>query len=373
MIDEMARLGLPPGNPFFGEAAQPRGSPIIISGISARPRSRCAGVSGWEADAALTWFSAFASLMLMMGLAVGSPAGRPRPLGAAVRRGGVAAHDACLLFAPNRFSGAHRPATGFAGWLFQAAWVPQHLISATCVVLAILLMAVRAGGTPLLVVAICSWSCRGLRKLDLGRRRHLRAGRLVAGTGPVSPVEGPQRLPFVWRVRRRRGDWRPVWRRRSCYDHVPPPLRGSRRADRDCSRTKSSANSFLKPCVALLDLPAYWLVSCRSNSRRSIPRRDRAGMLARIAPVSTPKLPARRSPLRRSPRRASRSPGFWSARSAKQRSRLARRVPGGDGADGCRRGPGALDRGARLAFAAGGRGGAICLGLPRRRDHPRRM
>ena len=32
------------------------------------------------------------------------------------------------------------PATGFAGWLFQTAWVPQHLASASCVVLAMLLL-----------------------------------------------------------------------------------------------------------------------------------------------------------------------------------------------------------------------------------------
>src|SRR5262249_18300124 len=32
------------------------------------------------------------------------------------------------------------PGTGFAGWLFQAAWVPQHLTSASCVVLAVFLI-----------------------------------------------------------------------------------------------------------------------------------------------------------------------------------------------------------------------------------------
>jgi hypothetical protein len=32
-------------------------------------------------------------------------------------------------------------ANGFAGWLFQAAWVPQHLMSASCVVAAMLLVA----------------------------------------------------------------------------------------------------------------------------------------------------------------------------------------------------------------------------------------
>ena len=30
--------------------------------------------------------------------------------------------------------------TGFAGWLFQSAWVPQHLMSASCVVTAMLLL-----------------------------------------------------------------------------------------------------------------------------------------------------------------------------------------------------------------------------------------
>jgi hypothetical protein len=33
------------------------------------------------------------------------------------------------------------PPTGFAGWLFQAAWAPQHLMSASCVVAAMLLIA----------------------------------------------------------------------------------------------------------------------------------------------------------------------------------------------------------------------------------------
>ena len=33
------------------------------------------------------------------------------------------------------------PPNGFAGWLFQAAWVPQHLMAASCVVAAMLLVA----------------------------------------------------------------------------------------------------------------------------------------------------------------------------------------------------------------------------------------
>ena len=41
MIDEMTRLGLPPGNPFFGAVGEPRRDwPTTISGISAPPSSR---------------------------------------------------------------------------------------------------------------------------------------------------------------------------------------------------------------------------------------------------------------------------------------------------------------------------------------------
>ncbi len=64
-----------PARPAAGQSrslpAAALGWSITISGISA-PRSRAAlfGASGWEADIALTWFTAFASLALMMGLAV---------------------------------------------------------------------------------------------------------------------------------------------------------------------------------------------------------------------------------------------------------------------------------------------------------------
>ena len=70
MVDEMIRLGLPPGNPFFGEAGQPsRLVYYYLFHFSAAEIALLVGISGWEADAALTWFSAFTSLMLMIGLA----------------------------------------------------------------------------------------------------------------------------------------------------------------------------------------------------------------------------------------------------------------------------------------------------------------
>lgn len=70
IVDEMTRLGLPPGNPFFGDAGEPtRLVYYYLFHFSAAVLALLTGLSGWEADAALTWFAAFASLMLMMGLA----------------------------------------------------------------------------------------------------------------------------------------------------------------------------------------------------------------------------------------------------------------------------------------------------------------
>jgi len=69
MIDEMARLGVPPGNPFYGGAEGPaRLVYYYLWHFSAAELSLLAQVSGWEADAALTWFTAFASLAAMIGL-----------------------------------------------------------------------------------------------------------------------------------------------------------------------------------------------------------------------------------------------------------------------------------------------------------------
>jgi len=69
LIDDMARLGLPPGNPFFAEGAS-RFVYYYLWHFSAAELSRLLGAGGWEADAAMTWFSAFASLAAMMGFAV---------------------------------------------------------------------------------------------------------------------------------------------------------------------------------------------------------------------------------------------------------------------------------------------------------------
>ena len=71
IIDAMARLGLPPVNPVIGEAGASSGlAYYYLWHFSAAEIALVTSMSGWEADVGLTWFTAFASLSLMMGLAV---------------------------------------------------------------------------------------------------------------------------------------------------------------------------------------------------------------------------------------------------------------------------------------------------------------
>jgi hypothetical protein len=71
IIDAITRLGLPPANPFFGEYGElGQLAYYYLYYVSAAQASIALGVSGWEADIALTWFAAFSSLTLMMGIAV---------------------------------------------------------------------------------------------------------------------------------------------------------------------------------------------------------------------------------------------------------------------------------------------------------------
>ena len=155
MIDEMTRHGLPPGNPFFHEAGGPeRLVYYYLFYYSAAGLSLLTGITGWEADVALTWFAAFSALLLMMGLAAwfgGRPMAAiwvlPLAVSASLRP------LLFMLFGHPRVDAVLMSATGFAGWQSQAAWVPQHLMSATCVVLAILLLSQLAKRQSVLLVA----------------------------------------------------------------------------------------------------------------------------------------------------------------------------------------------------------------------------
>jgi hypothetical protein len=143
MIDAMTRQGLPPVDPVFG-AAGPHGQFFYyyLWHYSAAELALPLHVSGWEADIGLTWFTAFASLSLLMGLAVwlnkrSAAAICVVALAAAASLRGVLG----WIFGSYALTPFLAPPTGLAGWLFQAAWAPQHLMSASCVVAAMLLIA----------------------------------------------------------------------------------------------------------------------------------------------------------------------------------------------------------------------------------------
>src|SRR5580704_13836240 len=143
MIDAMTRQGLPPVDPAFG-AVGPHGQLFYyyLWHYSAAALALPLRVTGWEADIGLTWFTALASLSLLMGLAVwlskrSAAAIWVVALAAAASLRGVLS----WIFGSYSLEPFLAEPTGFAGWLFQAAWAPQHLMSASCVVMAMLLIA----------------------------------------------------------------------------------------------------------------------------------------------------------------------------------------------------------------------------------------
>ncbi len=159
IIDAMMRQGVPPVDPVFAGPGVAGASGGLVYyylwHFSAAQLALPLGVSGWEADIGLTWFTAFASLSLMTALAVWLS----RTPAAAIWVVALAAATSLraglgYVFGSYELIPFLAYPTGFAGWLFQAAWVPQHLMAACCVVLAMLLIARCAERPRLIVLAI---------------------------------------------------------------------------------------------------------------------------------------------------------------------------------------------------------------------------
>jgi hypothetical protein len=142
IIDAMTRQGLPPVNPILGAfGGVGRLAYYYLWHFSAAELALPLHVSGWEADIGLTWFTAFASLTLMMGVAVGLSKRSGAALAVVVLAAGASLRVALSwLFGSYDLDPFLETPTGFAGWIFQSAWAPQHLMSASCVVTASLLM-----------------------------------------------------------------------------------------------------------------------------------------------------------------------------------------------------------------------------------------
>ena len=158
LIDEMTRLGLPPGNPFFGPVGEPapRLAYYYLWHFSAAELALLTGASGWEADIAMTWFTAFSSLALMLGLANWLGGGATAMLWVLLLNAALSCRVVLAgLFGTEAVHRVLMPATGFGGWLFQAAWVPQHIAAASAVILALFFLGrLAVERSPLLLVTL---------------------------------------------------------------------------------------------------------------------------------------------------------------------------------------------------------------------------
>ena len=142
MIDEMARLGVPPGNPFFGgEGAPAHLSYYYLWHFSAAEWALLTGVSGWEADAGLSFFTAVSSLSALAAFAVWL-SGRASASLWVVALAATASLRPLIYALPGveRADEIIGYPSGFGGWLFQTSWAPQHTASAMAALLSIYLL-----------------------------------------------------------------------------------------------------------------------------------------------------------------------------------------------------------------------------------------
>jgi hypothetical protein len=142
LIDAMTRQGLPPVNPVFGQfGGAGQLAYYYLWHFSAAEWALPLGLSGWEADIGLTWFTAFASLCLMMGISVWLSGRAAAAIVAVILAAGASLRATLSIGSGNyTLEPFLEPPNGFAGWLFQSAWVPQHLMAACCAVAAMLIL-----------------------------------------------------------------------------------------------------------------------------------------------------------------------------------------------------------------------------------------
>ncbi len=200
LIDSIARLGLPPVNPFFGEFGE-AGRPgyYLLWHFSAAELRLALGVSGWEADIGLTWFSAFSSLTLMMGLSGWLGARSSAAVWIAILSTAGSLRTALgTLFGQEHLDAWLAPPIGLAGWLYQSAWIPQHLMSASCVVLATLLIARYAvRQSPALLLMLAVLVAAGFESSAYVGGVTFVIIALVTGLFLLAKIEPPQRLRFA--------------------------------------------------------------------------------------------------------------------------------------------------------------------------------
>jgi hypothetical protein len=197
IIDEMTRLGLPPGNPFYDAVGQ--GLPLTyyyLWHFSAAELSLFFRTTGWESDIALTAFTAISSLTIMIGFATWI-GGRAAGLWVVPLALAASLHPVLeYIFGAQAFYSIMLAPTGLAGWLFQIAWAPQHVASASCVVLSTYLL-VRLAQQPstLLLVILALVAAAGFESSTWV------GGILFAAVAPVIAIILIAKCPPGRRVR----------------------------------------------------------------------------------------------------------------------------------------------------------------------------
>jgi hypothetical protein len=155
LIDQIVREGMPPANPVIGGARQPGVAYYYLWHFGAAELARLTAASGWEADAAATWFTAFSSLCVMCSVAAHLARRLLAPVFALIACATASIRPIlALLFGPDRVDDVIAPASGFAGWLFQSTWSPHHVAAAGCTVLAAILLSRLASQRSLLTAAV---------------------------------------------------------------------------------------------------------------------------------------------------------------------------------------------------------------------------
>lgn len=263
LVDEMARTGVPPANPFLGGGTEPGTIAYYYFWLfSAAQLALVSGAGGWAADIAATWFTAFASLALMCGLALRLSGGRDASIAFVLfaALGGSLRPVLSALVGEAGANAALEPPTGLGGWLFQTSWSPHHVAAAATVVLALVLMeqlARRPAGAAVSALAVLAAAGFGSSLWVGGVTFAFCAG--AAGLVLLVRAEPTRRWPFPVAVAVAAGI--------ALVLVLPLLLEQLRSAAGrgDAMPIVVSPYPVLGPWVPegmrrLLDLPAYWLV-----------------------------------------------------------------------------------------------------------------
>lgn len=156
LVDEIVRTGVPPANPFLGTGDGPAGIAYYYYWLfGAAQLALLSGASGWEADAAATWFTGLSSLAVVAGLAFRLSEARAAAalfvLAAAC--GGSLRPVMTALFGQQGVDAALERGSGLAGLLFQTTWSPHHVAAAAAVLLSLVLME-RLARSPSVTAAV---------------------------------------------------------------------------------------------------------------------------------------------------------------------------------------------------------------------------